>query len=171
MHVGDTVPDWIPDPDDDFMLFYCTANNHVYSWDGANWIDRDAAGGQAFPVGAIYTSITGADPAIELGYGTWAAFGSGQVPVGFASGDPDFGTVEGTGGEKVHTLTETEIPSHAHGEQRFPTSTGSSSGFSSDTSMSGTPAAVTQTTQKTGGDGPHNNLQPYVVVYMWKRTA
>jgi hypothetical protein len=63
------------------------------------------------------------------------------------------------------------MPAHTHGLTRFPTTTGASSGFTFDTSMSGTPASVTQITDSAGGGGAHNNLPPYIVVYMWKRTA
>lgn len=119
---------------------------------------------QAFPVGSVYTSVVSTDPSSLLGYGVWSAFGAGKVPVGYASGDPDFGTVEGTGGAKTHTLTIGEIPAHTHS---VPISAGSAvgAGVGSGYSIS---AGVTGST---GGDGSHNNLQPYIVVYMWKRTA
>lgn len=53
-----------------------------------------------FPVGAIYTSVTGVNPATELGYGTWTAFGTGRVLVGVDTSDVDFDTVMETGGSK-----------------------------------------------------------------------
>lgn len=55
---------------------------------------------QAFPVGAIYISTSSANPATALGYGTWSAFGTGRVLVGIDTSDPDFDTVEETGGSK-----------------------------------------------------------------------
>jgi len=67
---------------------------------------RGVTGGsasEAFPVGAIYLSVTGVNPATELGYGTWSAFGQGQMIVGYKSGDADFGTVLATGGAKTMT--------------------------------------------------------------------
>jgi hypothetical protein len=54
-----------------------------------------------YPVGAIFESIVGTDPATQLGYGTWAAFGAGRVIVGYDSGDGDFDTAEKTGGAKT----------------------------------------------------------------------
>lgn len=108
--------------------------------------------------------------------------------VGQTTDDADFDTAEETGGEKTHVLTEAEIPAHdhavtdpghVHAMQRFPTATGGSVGFTVDTSMSGTPAAANNTasaqtgitTQDAGGGGAHNNMPPYLVVYVWKRTA
>lgn len=81
---------------------------------------------QAFPVGAVYVNVTGVNPATELGYGTWTAIGAGRALVGFASGDPEFGTLEGTPGATTvtptgstqtvsdHTHTYTEVPNHVH---------------------------------------------------------
>jgi len=127
--------------------------------------------GAAWPVGSVFTAVVATNPATLLGFGTWAAFGAGRMTVGHDAGDPDFDTAEATGGAKTHTLTAAEMPAHTHGLTRFPTTTGSSAGFTADTSMSGTPTAVTQITGIAGGDGAHNNLPPYIVVYLWKRTA
>jgi len=143
------------------------------------------------PVGSIYVSTISTNPGTLFGLGTWTAFGAGRVMVGINSGDTDFDTVEETGGVKTHTLTAAEIPAHTHSitdpghshiTQRYPTATGGSSGFTIDTSMSGTLAdntlpvktnttGITGTDNNTGGGGSHPNVQPYIVVYMWKRTA
>jgi hypothetical protein len=158
MHVGDTVPDWAPDPGDDFILFYNTTDNHIYSWDGTAWIDRDITGGGggsisgAWPVGSIFLETTGTNPATTLGFGTWAAWGQGLMPVGFKPGDTDFGTVEATGGEKAHALATLEVPSLITGQARSGTGQALGSGYNNDAL-------------------PHNNLPPFIVVYMWKRTA
>jgi hypothetical protein len=62
------------------------------------------------PVGSIYINATNAtNPGTLLGFGTWAAFGAGRVPVGFNSGNPLFDTAEETGGSADSTL-----PSHTH---------------------------------------------------------
>lgn len=120
---------------------------------------------QAFPVGAIYTEITGTNPGTTFGYGTWVAFGSGQVLVGFASGDANFGTVLATGGEKTHLLTTAEMPAHTH------TVPSGGNGGSSTTAAGATQNSTIINTSSTGGGGAHNNLQPFVVVYFWQRTA
>ena len=147
------------------------------------------SGSEAFPVGAVFIAVVSTNPGTLLGYGTWSAFAAGRVLVGIDSGDTDFDTVRETRGSKTHTLTESELPAHTHAvtdpghthtTQRFPTATGGSSGFTVDTSMSGTPADNTLATksattgitnQNTGSGTAHNNLQPSIVVYMWERTA
>lgn len=129
-----------------------------------------AAAKQAlYPVGSIYFNATDdTNPGTLLGFGTWVAFGAGRVPVGFNSGDTDFDTAEETGGAKTHTLTIDEMPAHTHTEI---VSRDVSPGSGLKTPWSdGTPASA-RATASTGGGGAHNNLQPYIVVYMWKRTA
>ncbi len=56
------------------------------------------------PVGAIHVTVDPTNPATTLGYGTWAAFGTGRVIVGVDVGDADFDTVEETGGSKTATI-------------------------------------------------------------------
>lgn len=55
---------------------------------------------EAFPIGSIYISVSSTNPATTLGYGTWTAFATGRVLVGLDLSDPDFDTVEKTGGSK-----------------------------------------------------------------------
>lgn len=144
-----------------------------------------------YPVGSIYMSVRNVSPQSFLG-GTWVAWGAGRVPVGLASGDGDFGTVEKTGGEKTHTLTNMEAPSHFHivnveagtGRQSTPGENPGvmfkQSGVLEATSYNtldthstpyGSLWSLSANTRQSGGDGAHNNLQPYIVCYMWKRTA
>ena len=123
------------------------------------------------PVGSIYTNSTNStNPATLLGFGTWAAFGAGRVPVGFDSGDSDFSSAEGTGGAKSHTLTVAEMPEHSH------------TAILSNGEVGGTPIYPTgaispvlptyeMNTNDAGGGDAHNIVQPYITVYMWKRTA
>lgn len=170
------------------------ARKDVCSWGGFNWIalgtntnisppnapwklflDPSASTSvtlsDVYPVGCIYTSTVSTNPGTVFGFGTWSAFGAGRVLVGFDSGQTEFDTVEETGGAKTHTLTTPEIPAHVHNQTRLPTSTGGVTSFTVDTSMSGTPATTGVDTGSTGGGGAHNNLQPYIVVYFFKRTA
>ncbi len=132
-------------------------------------LDAAAINAIVYPVGSIFTTVSSTAPATLLGMGTWAAFGAGKVPVGIDSGDTDFDTAEETGGAKTHTLSIAEMPAHTHATE------GNDShdpGFGVpyvDTKSGSTPNS--NATTSTGGGGAHNNLQPYIVVYMWKRTA
>jgi hypothetical protein len=151
--------------------------------DGVEWVTPTGGGGEAFPVGAVYISVTGTNPSTELGYGTWSSFGAGRVLVGFDSTQTEFDTVEETGGAKTVTLPEDEMPSHTHIQNSHThTATNGLNTISNTTTTtlgavrvtgasSTTSGATTATNQNTGGGQPHNNLQPYIVVYMWKRTA
>jgi len=136
----------------------------------------------AYPVGSIYMNASNSDnPSTLLGFGTWVAFGAGRVPVGIDSGDTDFDTAEETGGAKTHTLDLDEMPSHRHGGIYPAGSAGPfTQGFDVDNATSGNTLAEEKFTTYAGGDKTdgtegttqaHNNLQPYIVVYMWKRTA
>lgn len=132
---------------------------------------------QLYPVGTIYQSTTlstATQVATALGGGTWEAYGQGRVLVGKATSGT-FGTIGATGGETTHTLTIDEIPSHNHVAIRGNTSeTASGSGWGGVDQFVRSSAdsyyrAVD--TSSTGGGGAHNNLQPYIVVYIWRRTA
>lgn len=125
---------------------------------------------KAYPIGSVYINASNStNPASLLGFGTWSAFGAGKVMVGLDAGDTSFDTAGETGGEKAHTLTTTEIPSHNHGLGSYgmPDANG--------TYYYKTTKVIDQFglgyTGDTGGGGSHNNLQPYIVVYFWKRTA
>ena len=119
-----------------------------------------------YPVGSIYTSVAGTNPSTFFG-GQWNPFGQGKVMIGVDSTDTDFDTVGNTGGTKTHTLTTDEIPSHTHAFTAFQTTSGSNNR----TGGGALSASLSGNTGATGGGQAHTNLQPYVVVYMWKRVA
>lgn len=119
-----------------------------------------------YPVGAVYISVVSTSPATLFG-GTWVAFGAGRVLVGIDAGQIEFDTVEKTGGAKTHTLTSAEMPSHTHSVQVIGNGTNTGGGYPN----AQDPAGAASTTAATGGGGAHNNLQPYIVCYFWKRTA
>lgn len=131
-----------------------------------------------YPVGSIYINATNStNPETLLGFGTWAAFGAGRVPVGFNSGDSDFNSAEKTGGAKTHALTQAEMPAHTH-TLSFPTSQYVGDVGSGGNQTSSGPGSVWQSnrnfpsaTGSRGSGDAHNNLQPYITVHMWKRTA
>lgn len=166
------------------------------------------------PVGSVYINASNAtNPGTLLGFGTWAAFGAGRVPVGFNAADPLFDTAEETGGSK-----DAIVVSHTHAASTGNQSANHTHGFSATTSgvgdhqhgvfggtfgaggggavfagsatntlsgaagahshtVSGTTNAVSAdhthavTVAATGSSGTNANLQPYITVFMWKRTA
>lgn len=118
-------------------------------------------------VGDIIFSTSDENPSTIYG-GTWVAWGKGQVPVGVDTSDSDFNTVEKTGGEKEHTLTVDEMPSHNHTVSNMLSGTQNLSGDYGMYLLAGTDNRFVQ---DMGGDQPHNNIQPYITCYMWKRTA
>ena len=143
-----------------------------------------------YPVGSIFTTVNNyansAAVVNAIGGTTWTAFGSGRVLVGQKSSDSNFNVVEEEGGASTVTLDIDEMPSHRHGGIQPSGSSGSNSnGFDVDNPANGQDTDFYQKfTKYAGGAGSdangtltsagatqaHNNLQPYVVVYMWKRT-
>ena len=128
---------------------------------------------KAYPIGSVYINASNStNPASLLGFGTWVAFGAGKVMVGLDAGDTSFDTVGETGGEKTHILTVAEMPAHKH---KFGYTGGNTDAtglpYSVGKAIGHDPSNVYSETTSTGGGGSHNNLQPYIVVYFWKRTA
>ena len=139
-----------------------------------------------YPVGAIFTTVTAyansAAVVAAIGGTTWVAFAAGKMLIGIDSGDTDFDTAEETGGAKTHTLTEAEMPSHRHIEG-IPRDNNAGADNQSLTGTVNNDEAVMYEhyTGYTGGTGAtttspgttsaHNNMPPYIAVYMWKRTA
>ena len=131
-----------------------------------------------YPVGAIYMSVSSTSPASLFG-GTWE-----QIQDKFLLAAGSSYAAGNTGGEATHTLTENEMPSHTHA-LRANTSWGNSetlgawqqyvnSGTLSDVGSSGgtiTTSYYYDVAGRTGGGAAHNNMPPYLVVYVWKRTA
>ena len=138
-----------------------------------------------YPVGSIYTATVATNPGTLFGFGTWTAFGAGRVLIGngggFTAGDTG-GSTDAVLVTHNHTASSSvSDPGHSHsyattyfaggpgpiengGEWRVYDSSGSTSGAS-------TGISVTTTNTATGVSGTNANLQPYVVVYMWQRTA
>lgn len=129
-----------------------------------------------YPVGTIYQSINPDNPSDFIG-GTWERFGNGKVLVGVDEADNDFKTSNKEGGEKSHTLTIAELPKHSHGNTNFNTG---GRPLSASTGWENTNIGLYRATdynqenifnQNVGGNQSHNNLQPYVTIYRWRRTA
>lgn len=140
-----------------------------------------------YPVGSLYFNATdNTNPSELLGFGTWSAYAAGRVPVGYDSTDTDFNAAEKTGGAKTVTLTTDQMPSHTHTQNaHLHAGTGygvaaSTPGYANTQSIwaqgyqfSGGSATsnATATNNNTGGGAAHSNVQPFITVYIWKRTA
>jgi hypothetical protein len=134
------------------------------------------------PVGSIYINATNStNPGTLLGFGTWTAFGAGRVPVGFDSTNTLFDTAEETGGSADaivvshnHTATSTDS-GHTHSVNAGANASNSlNSGGTVNLGATNTGtgyANITTTIASTGSSGTNANYQPYITVYMWKRTA
>jgi hypothetical protein len=168
----------------------CTSNTETFGTSNtqlANTAFVQAALQALHPVGSIYINAgVSTNPATLFGFGTWAAFGAGKVLVGLDSGNAAFDTVEETGGSADaivvthnHTATVTD-PGHTHNYQlvSFPIRADQWVGYATDPGPIFTTTATTTATTgitvantSAGASGTNANLQPYIVVYMWKRTA
>lgn len=135
------------------------------------------------PVGKILMTTVNVNPGTYIAGSTWVAWGSGRVPVGVDAAQTEFDTAEETGGEKTHTLSESEMPMSARlisvktndgRAERIQDNvayiangswgwSGSGQNLEGATLFSGSSAG--------GFGGAHNNLQPFITCYMWKRTA
>lgn len=119
-----------------------------------------------YPVGSIYMSVNAVSPATLFG-GTWEA-----LKDRFLLGAGSTYSAGSTGGEAKHTLTVAEMPSHCH-TMLYSGGTASDWGYNYSNSGGTTSAQTTASggVGLTGGSQPHNNMPPYLSVYMWKRTA
>lgn len=160
--------------DDEILIRFETSVAAVESLIGqtGNYYTKEETLNAIYPIGAIFVSVASTNPGTYLG-GTWEAYSQGRVLLGAGEGTDDNqynpGTFSAgdTGGEYRHTLTTTEIPAHSHTYNRE-LSSGTDSGVAS-ARYSGSRSA--QNTGSTGGGEAHNNLQPYIVAYIWRRTA
>jgi hypothetical protein len=170
----------------------CTSNTETFGTSNTQLATTafvQAALAALHPVGSIYINATNAtNPGTLLGFGTWTAFGAGRVPVGFDAGNALFDTAEETGGaanatlpSHTHTASVSD-PGHSHTTAilRLNDSTGQgvigvvdgddtqgTESYNTDTKTTG--ISVSNSTE--GASATNANYQPYITVYMWKRTA
>lgn len=133
-----------------------------------------------YPVGSIFEwADTGSGAnlstieAVQAHFGgRWEEYGSGRVLVGRAKGIPEFSDVNKEGGEINHTLTIAEMPRHSH-EMRWSNegAVGSGHGCLIRDSLSGESWPYGYWTGQDGGEQAHNNLQPYITVFRYRRVA
>lgn len=158
-----------------------------------SWVNLINIYAAMYPVGSVYINASNStNPATLFGFGTWVAFGAGRVPVGFNAADPLFDTAEETGGSKdstvvshTHTGSTSTAGGHTHSynDPKLPSAgTNSYQNGPQGTTWRTENIAVgntgtagehshTLTIDSAGSSGVNANLQPYITVYMWKRTA
>ena len=130
---------------------------------------------QSYPVGSIYLS-TSTSPSSLFG-GTWEQitgkflFASDDVLINGVITTAGTYHVGATGGEATHTLTIEEMPAHSHDSRDLGINWGPGNNeYLVDYTKSSTKGRDVET-RDTGGGKSHNNMPPYLVVYMWKRIA
>ncbi len=118
-----------------------------------------------YPVGSVYISVNNTNPATFIG-GTWVQIND----VFLLSAGTNY-TAGDTGGEAEHTLTIDEMPKHNHGVYYRAIYPDSGKSWGVDPGTRGSANDGLNSIQFAGGGLAHNNMPPYLVVYMWKRTA
>ena len=144
-----------------------------------------------YPIGAIYISTAGTNPSELFGFGTWE-----QISDTFLLAAGSTYNAGSTGGEASHMLTANEMPSHKHtvtlesagahthkigtdkdvdylagGDCWSVHSNATGASYMNGATSSAGSHTHTVTVGNTGGNSAHNNMPPYLAVYMWKRTA
>ena len=125
---------------------------------------------KTYPVGSIYISTSSTNPSVIYG-GTWERYGQGKTLVGLNESESEFSTVNKIGGEKTHTLTISEMPRHTHSLYMNSGTDDLSRGFWLVQDAVPVSTSRANITEYEGWSQPHNNLQPYITVYMWKRIS
>lgn len=147
---------------------------------------------KVYPVGSIYMSTVSTNPATLFGFGTWEAMPAGRVLL--AQGTASWGTYNAgsTGGEATHQLTVGEMPSHSHSawtdaqgnhnhlvNSKFDR-TANNNISSKDSGGRDSGSAYTSYNGNhshnigignTGSSQAHNNMMPYLAIYIWKRVS
>lgn len=137
----------------------------------ADWgiyVGTDRIVPQVYAVGDIFVTTRSGDPATLLGYGTWT-----QIKDKFLLAAGDSYTAGDTGGEASHTLTVDEMPAHDHrvGVRHVDGETTTGEVLNCGITANVSDGKLRYYTQSSGGGQAHNNMPPYLAVYMWLRTA
>lgn len=115
-----------------------------------------------YPIGSVYISFNNVSPSVLFG-GEWES-----VRGCFLLAENDNYSAGSTGGEETHTLTVDEMPSHTHALDYASYTSAGNTNFAT---TSSTNAHSSSKIDSTGGSQPHNNMPPYIAVYMWKRIS
>ena len=124
-----------------------------------------------YRIGDLYLSTNSENPGVMFG-GTWELYGPGRTLACIDTSQSEFNSIGKTGGAKTHTLTINEMPKHRHtmynpnvggntipSEVEYTTSISSNVGFER------------SLMRYSGNDQPHNNLQPFIVCYIWRKIS
>lgn len=128
-----------------------------------------------YPVGSVYSSTVSTNPNTLFGFGTWVAYAAGRVMVGngggFSAGSTG-GSADAIVVSHTHSVTD---PTHTHTYNVTTNVAGGPpvnfNGTSQYTSATTGAASTGISIDSAGSSGTNANLQPYIVVYMWNRTA
>lgn len=136
-----------------------------------------------FPVGSYYSNgAVTTNPATLLGFGTWVAI-AGKGIMGYSVGETEFDTLLKTGGEKTHLLTGAESGEKGHNhtqdahlhsiplQVRDSNAGTAGAGSGGSAFNTGSTTATNQAVAASNASSAHNNLQPYEVAALWRRTA
>lgn len=138
----------------------------------------------AHPVGSYYWSNDSTNPATLFG-GTWEVLPAGYTLIAQGSGSDDFGSYTYTAGQKYgerkHKLTTDELPAHKHEQgdwvwavaKNFDTGAYTIVAGGSGNAVTYRDGKFTQTvySASSGRNAAHDNVQPVIASYGWKRTA
>lgn len=124
----------------------------------------NGGGLDAYPVGSIYMSVNSTSPSTLFG-GTWE-----RIQDRFLLCAGSTYAAGGTGGEASHTLTVNEMPEHVHSVSAKETGNNTKARIQCTTNRASS-YGITQDTGPAGQGQAHNNMPPYLAVYVWKRTA
>lgn len=153
-----------------------------------------------YPVGELLITRRTGNPSTWLGFGTWERYGSGRTLVSLDPLDASFQAIDQTGGAKTHVLTVGEMPSHTHQVNPPQTTSSAAGGLNGQVALTSGITGLRYDPFQDGGDmlltagnqvgthshvvdipefasgtagagQAHNNLQPYIVINIWQRTA
>ena len=120
------------------------------------------------PIGKVEVFFDNNDHSNHMGF-TWERTSVGKFPIGIDANDSDFNPIGKTGGEKKHTLTVSEMPSHNHNVYLNGGSIASGTGRLN--WQANTAQKFGGAVEATGGGQAHNNIPPYEVMAFWKRVS
>lgn len=120
---------------------------------------------KVWPIGSIYLCLDETDPSVRFG-GQWVRI-EGSFLLAASKKHP----AGETGGAETHTLTEAEMPAHVHAQADMTWGYDWLDGVGQWSASSSTHDTQSYTTKSAGGGQAHNNMPPYLSVYIWQRVA